>query len=510
MAWGKADLGTGERHHLAHHSADVAAVLVALLDLPVIRARAEAAAGRTLTAAEIACLGALAFLHDIGKLATGFQAKAWQERRGITLRGHVQCGWVWLSQGEAETALAGNAALIGKWEGVEEWFRILFAHHGRPVPIPDPSWGGDAFAPRNGYDPKSQETVLGQALLTWFPDIRTHSPPRLTAEFAHFFCGLLALADWIGSDRRAFAFVAAFDTAYWDRAQDRARAQLAAIGLDCRAARLSAPVGWGLLSDHPAPRPAQAVVADVPLSEPLVILEAETGAGKTEAALWRFARLYEAGLVDALYFAVPTRAAARQLQGRVNAAMHRMFAAPAPEAILAIPGQALAGEAHGIRLPEFRMRWDDTEEARPARWAAEHATRFLAAQIAVGTVDQVMLGGLMVKHAHLRGSALSRALLVIDEVHASDAWMTEIQRSLVGAHLRLGGHAMLMSATLGAVARAAWRGEVLPDLPAAEAAPYPAVWTGAGCFPVVGEGGAGKAVRLSAHQGWSGADAADL
>ena len=38
----------------------------------------------------------------------------------------------------------------------------------------------------------------------------------------------------------------------------------------------------------------------------------------------------------------------------------------------------------------------------------------------MGTVDQAMLAGLMAKHAHMRGSALSRSLLVVDEVHASD------------------------------------------------------------------------------------------
>ena len=40
-------------------------------------------------------------------------------------------------------------------------------------------------------------------------------------------------------------------------------------------------------------------------------------------------------------------------------------------------------------------------ESAPQRWAAEHATRFLAAPVAVGTVDQAMLAGLQVKHAHL-------------------------------------------------------------------------------------------------------------
>lgn len=87
-----------------------------------------------------------------------------------------------------------------------------------------------------------------------------------------------------------------------------------------------------------------------------------------------------------------------------------------------------------------------------------------------------MLAGLLVKHAHLRGSALSRSLLVIDEVHASDAYMTEVLKHLLDGHLAVGGYAMLMSATLGASARVRWTGGSLPDHEAASATPYPAVW----------------------------------
>ncbi len=42
----------------------------------------------------------------------------------------------------------------------------------------------------------------------------------------------------------------------------------------------------------------------------------ETGSGKTEAALWRFAEMYAEGLVDGMYFALPTRAAAVQIHER--------------------------------------------------------------------------------------------------------------------------------------------------------------------------------------------------
>lgn len=509
-AWGKADRETGARHHLAHHCADVAATFIALLDQPAFRKRAERAAERILSAKEVECLGALAFLHDIGKIAPAFQVKARHQPFPLTPRGHVQCGWKWLSDNRSDEALAGHASHMANWPGIEDWFKVIFAHHGRPVSCPNESWGQDAFSPLPGYDWKIAESVMGEALISWFPAIRRHQPPAPTLALAHFVAGLLALADWVGSDREAFPFVGEYDPGYWDRARDGARKQLCDIGLDIANLKLAGPVSWSLLSDHPSPRPAQKAVSGISLSERLVMLEAETGSGKTEAALWRFAQLHEAREVDALYFAVPTRAAARQLQRRVNDAMKRMFSASPPEAVLAIPGQALSGEARGVRLPEFRVLWDDFEdgERRPVRWAAEHATRFLAAQIAVGTVDQVMMAGLQVKHAHLRGSALSRSLLVIDEVHASDAWMAEIQRTILQDHLALGGHAFLMSATLGAVARSAWLASPLPSLPEAETEAYPVVWTPATKVPVAREAGQRKEITINARAGWSGQDAA--
>ena len=237
-------------------------------------------------------------------------------------------------------------------------------------------------------------------------------------------------------------------------------------------------------------------------------MEAETGAGKTEAALWRFLTLFEAGKVEALYFAVPTRAAARQLHKRINDALERMFIDP-PEAILAIPGQVVAGDAKGQRLPDFSMLWDDGQD-HPARWSAEHSARYLAARVGVGTVDQIALGGLQVKYAHLRGSSLSRALLVIDEVHASDPYMVEVQNALVKSHLALGGHTLLMSATLGASARRKWRGEAPSDLSTDQSRPYPAIWTSQGLQPIAADPSASKIVEIQTRLGWSGGTAAAL
>lgn len=505
-AWGKFGRQDNCFHHLAHHSADVAAVFTILSAQPCFQDRAHHALGRSVTAPEAACLAALVFLHDIGKLAPGFQAKGWPSGHGLALRGHLECGWHWTNM-LRQNALAGAISYLSRWPAMGDWLAALLAHHGRPVAKPPSGVAHNFFPAVPGYDWQAEDAVMGRAMLAWFPEIATASPPSPTPRFLHFFCGLLNLADWVGSDRRAFPFEPEFRADYWPTALDRAAVRIAEIGLGPCTPLRGAP-GWALISDHPAPRPAQQAVGAVPSDERFVLLEAETGAGKTEAALWRFAALLAAGEVDALYFAVPTRAAARQLHGRINAALRRMFDAP-PEVVLAIPGQAIAGEAHGTRLPDFTVLWDDQQQD-PARWAAEHAARYLAARVAVGTVDQVALGGLQVKFAHLRGASLSRALLVIDEVHASDPYMTEVQLAMVRSHLALGGHVLLMSATLGAVARRRWRGEGPGDLDHDAGLAYPAVWTSKCIHPVASDPEQARKIAITAHHGWSGADAARL
>lgn len=508
-AWGKFERISGGSHHLAHHSADVAAVFLDLLQQPPILARAEKALGRPFTEGEAECLAALVFLHDIGKLAPGFQAKSWPDGHGLTLRGHLECGWLWLKLNRPD-ALAGAVQHLGRWPGMLQWFEALFAHHGRPVPDRNQLGGiaGNVFCLVPSYDWEVEEAVLGRALLNWFPQVSEASIPTPQPRFIHFFCGLLNLADWIGSDPRAFPFEAEFRADYWQTALQQAKKRVQELDLG-PAPALRGTGGWALISDHPSPRPAQAAVGALSADAPLVLLEAETGSGKTEAALWRFVTLLAAGNISALYFAVPTRAAARQLQRRIDKALARMFVDP-PEALLAVPGQVLMGEVTGKKvLPGFNVLWDDSD-ARPARWAAEHAARFLAARVAVGTVDQLMLGGLQVKYAHLRASSVARALLVIDEVHASDAYMTEVLHNMVQAHLDLGGHAMLMSATLGSVARRRWLGGPAGDLAIEATRPYPAVWTGPQAVAVDSNAMSGKTVEIAAHSDWSGQMAANL
>jgi CRISPR-associated endonuclease/helicase Cas3 len=54
----------------------------------------------------------------------------------------------------------------------------------------------------------------------------------------------------------------------------------------------------------------------------------------------------------------------------------------------------------------------------------------------------------------MRAAFLSRHLLVVDEVHASDPYMASLTRGLIERHLSIGGRALAMSATLGETALA--------------------------------------------------------
>lgn len=509
-AWGKCDKKTGAYHPLAHHSMDVAAVFACLLALPVVRNRAETAAGRPLDETDCQRLAALVFLHDIGKLHPGFQAKGWppdlwtKPTCGHQIEG---CEFLTVAYRDPSHPFHESMLKMTSWgdEAAEAIIAGAFAHHGRPVDWPnDPTMRLWSRLPH--YDWQRDAAVLSRAMRDWFPRAFTDgSALPNKRRFHHLVAGFAALADWIGSNTALFPFRQPFDSTYNAVAAAAAKRALAELGLDPSALANVGEVAFRDLTGGLSPNAAQLAVADIDMDARLVILEAETGSGKTEAALWRYTKLLAAGKVSGLYFAVPTRAAARQLHRRVHHAIRRAYGSHAPEAVLAVPGLLRSGDFAGQRLPGWKVLWDDQKPILQLdeqggvlnRWAAEHATRFLAASVAVGTVDQAMLSALQVKHAHMRGSALSRSLLVVDEVHASDAYMTQILRRLTDEHLAIGGYAMLMSATLGSTARVGWTGESPPTPRTAAEAPYPAVWVAGTSAPrAVSESGRPKRVRL--------------
>jgi CRISPR-associated endonuclease/helicase Cas3 len=173
----------------------------------------------------------------------------------------------------------------------------------------------------------------------------------------------------------------------------------------------------------------------------------------------------------------------------------RVWGAGGPRAFLAVPGYRRVGDADGEPLPGWAVSWDDG--GADGRWAAERSNRFLAARVAVGTIDQALLGAFRVKHAPVRAAALARNLLVVDEVHASDAYMGGLLERLLSNHVGAGGKALLLSATLGAEARARLLGHDVSGLEEAVAQPYPAL-SGVAATPrqASSDGTRSKTVRI--------------
>ena len=534
--WAKSDRENPQRIHLLeHHMADVGACFEALLVQPTIRQRlAQAGKLDDIDPVITARLAVLATLHDIGKVNTGFQTRIWQEAdfptdtRHPRHAGHIVDLTPVLNCDDTETADWFFNALGWWWDATESWdncdgetvcalFVAALSHHGRPLnmqaarsknPAIWRSFG--ALHPRRGVE------RIGLLVRDWFPAAWTSNGPSLPSApaFQHMFLGLCMLADWIGSDETHFPFFAEPRDDYMQTARHNAQRAVAEIGLNIESQRsafhvLPALPNFDTLFDIPngTPNPIQQATRAVPLDEHLVIIESETGSGKTEAALWRFAHLYQARRVDGLYFALPTRAAASQMHARVTRFINKLFPEEVgPEPVLAVPGYVRVGAATGKHLPHYKVWWDDHPDilTEKRRWAAESAKRYLAAQIAVGTVDQAMQAALKVKHAHMRAACLSRNLLVVDEVHASDPYMRVIIEALLRVHIEAGGYALLMSATLGSAARSRWlaatsssAANTPPLLNDAIETPYPAITTRAGETPIAADGnGREKTVRI--------------
>jgi CRISPR-associated endonuclease/helicase Cas3 len=494
LAWGKldrcsVDRGQATRLSLIAHSVDVAAVVHALLAEPTIRRRLETLAGRVLDRVDFQRLQVIAFLHDVGKCSAGFYSKclsaddqqAWMAKSGVTRAGlgHTRVVRVLFApggpgpQGERLHAL-GDAVWVDdiiEWhgdaladDGPVLWFAAI-SHHGLPINIQDlrahpletPSqvW----MTPVAGYVPLDGLRRLGAAARALFPGAWEMSGPPLPAApaFTHAFAGLVSLADWIGSNAEDGFFpydLAAQDESRWPVAAARAAEVLRCMRIDQREARADlagrAPA-FEAVFPFP-PKPAQVACGASDLG-PIVVLESETGSGKTEAALWRFKVLFEAGQVDSLAFLLPTRVSATAIHKRVTGFMAKLFPNPAlrPPVVLAVPGYMRVDGFDAAKvLPDFNVLWpDDVQaDARPKFWAAENSKRYFSSAAAVGTIDQLLLSALEVKHSHMRASALLRSLIVVDEVHASDAYMGQLLTVALERHASAGGHALLLSATL--------------------------------------------------------------
>ena len=450
-------------HPLLDHCADVAACTQALLDQTIIRKRIAACGGiEDFNAIHQARLCVLAALHDVGKFNIGFQNKALTNPPFIA--GHVS-ETVWLfdsgSQVRAEFLKTLRLLEIMCWADQDTLPRLLLAaicHHGRPISCQGGNANTTLWKLSATLNPFHGISNLSDKVRSWFPIAFSSNegfPLPGKPELQHAFSGLVMLADWLASDEHFFPF--SYDTNADRFAFAQNNAKLVCENMFLNPIRAVDALGQKLAGFENifgfSPRGVQISAEEIKMPEngSVIIIESETGSGKTEAAFRYFLRLFHARKVDGMYFALPTRTATTQIHSRITKYVKNAFGENAPPVTLAVPGYLQTDEIKGERLAPFDVLWNDNdkERFRYRGWAAEHPKRYLAGSIVIGTIDQVLLSALTVSHAHMRATALFRHLLVVDEVHSSDPYMRRILSEVIQRHTGAGGHALLMSATLG-------------------------------------------------------------
>lgn len=498
--WGKADPnypGEPKWHPLVYHCLDVAAVARAWWDTsPAIQRSFLAAFGSANLMPHQLRAWVLFFvaLHDLGKFDIRFQLKAedalrqaWPEldfkdvdpssARGFD---HGHWGYSWAVRECPDWVGTGDAPDIK-----DEWRFLLAAVTGHHGDLPQ---GADTLTEYAEGHVMTHDCDARRAVVLEFARLflaleglsLSAVPPQCSPASQALLAGFCAVCDWIGSNANVDVFpyrALAVNAQAMDYFDERVR-DIQSKRLLHRSGLIAEAKSYGgvdrLLGENESPQGVQTLVNDLSLAPGLTLIEAPTGSGKTEAALAYAWRLLDAGLADSIVFALPTQATANAMLSRAEAFAGRAF------------GDANVVLAHGkSRLnPEFdrlvtagrRQTVQGKEEAavQCAAWLASSRKRVFLGQVGVCTVDQVLLSVLPVRHKFVRGFGINKSVLIVDEVHAYDAYMHGLLGEILRRQKTAGGSAILLSATLPVGVRSklfeAWQAEET------DAPPYPALW----------------------------------
>ncbi|MDX2007845.1 MAG: CRISPR-associated helicase Cas3' [Meiothermus sp.] len=466
--WAKSE----PRHELWRHLLDIAAVAKSLAprfwpDGPL----------------PVGWLCFLIALHDIGKADPLFQSKAPEavddDIKSVGLLEGVDPDMVRGFRHEARSA-EWLIPYLGKRGWPPEVVRVVAAvirgHHGnfRPKERPDEH--------ATLWNPLREELVeLLEYVLQPEPDFRPQAFVHANVSGV-LFVGLVVLSDWIASSTHPFGYHLIPKTddpqEYFELACKRALEVVSQLELAdlpnpfAQAQPLKLTQVWPEIA---ALRPSQEALEETVLagvSPGLAILEAPMGEGKTESAVYLAEEWNRQRGCSGVYIALPTMATSNQMYNRYA---RYLKARPSEQGQpRLIHGMAWLVGDDLPDAPQTDDGRDSKEAARIRMWLASPKRALLALE-AVGTVDQALMSALNVKHGFLRLCGLARKVLVIDEVHAYDAYMQAILQRLLAWCRELRVPVILLSATLSRSQKAnliaAYTGQALDPVPGVE--PYP-------------------------------------
>lgn len=439
--------------------------------------------GNMAAARALACW--LAGVHDIGKATPSFQSKvrdraervmgtglAVPSMRGVKPYSHAWMGELimrrWLSEerGWADYDRGGKGLTAAI-----EYASVVGGHHGAPPSsldlkeiddhqrhAPNEAMGNDVW---REVQREMLEFVSSFSGFGCFEE--TLMRARLSTTSLVLLNGIVIMADWIASNADFFPLVGSLGSV--DDAERRAREGWR---------RLALPGPW-----HPVPADGQtpdalfrarfpdlpasarlrevqraALGAAVSIDEPgLIIIEAPMGSGKTEASLLCAEVLASRFSEGGVCYLLPTMATSNAMFSRIERWLEGVPDARghARQSMQLMHSKAELN-ADFTRLRHWGGTWmgdagGTAEDVMAHEWFGGRK-RGLLASFVVGTVDQLLMAALKARHVQLRQLGLAGKVVVIDEVHAYDAYMSVYLDRVLDYLGAYGAPVVLLSATL--------------------------------------------------------------
>ncbi|MFI1885374.1 CRISPR-associated endonuclease Cas3'' [Streptomyces jumonjinensis] len=523
VLWGKSeDKAGGTMNLLLSHLLDTAAVAERIWDgflAPSTKRMMDGVAGGVGKGRRLFTW--LCGVHDCGKATPAFQRmwpKGAKAVRAAGLEWHeptvasARCKW---RHDRAGAYVLRTVLPSAGWrdEQVGWVWPLVAGHHGA---FPDEA---ATYEPRGSRRQVAGGPPWARAQLALverftrelgFGDLAQVEPARAPSRAAQLhLSGLIVMADWIASDEQHFTGIDKL--ADVSLAEARRRAGAAWEGLRLRG-------GWGRLAEpgpevfgdrfgH-GPRLSQTLVMDAArrMEAPgLLVVEAPMGEGKTKAALMAAEILAARFGADGVFVGMPTQSTSDPMFGQVRswvgdideelasqvALLHgkRMFnkewrdpldgGEGDPEARFGgidECGECGDDDLYGDGVAAFRGDPARPVPRGPAEWFLG-AKRGLLCPFVVGTIDQLLFAATRTKHVMLRMAGLAGKVVVLDEVHAADVYMSQFLREGLRWLGQAGVPVVLLSATLpprqrqelvdayvaGAAAREEFTAEGLPE-----------------------------------------------
>ncbi len=416
-------------------------------------------------------------LHDIGKAAPSFQRK--HDASVLRLN---EAGFIF----PAPTTSSAPHGVVTAWaleQLLREQFdlepsiakriaRVLGGHHG--------TWPTSSQLLPNALKLSDKGDTIWQSarralvgdLTNLFQPPEQFSWPDNQADenaFLVLLSGLTSVADWIGSMEDFFPYqTGEFElVAYGNTSLEQAEQALNHLGWKGWQAT-GEPIEFDQMFPFTPNEIQHAVIQkgqqiDMPA---LLILEAPTGSGKTEAALYLADTWLQRTQGRGLYVAMPTMATSNQMFDRVSKFMLNRYSGEKINLHLVHSAQLLAAVNHTLSSISDSENSPTEGGIRTETWFLPRK-RTLLAPFGVGTVDQAFLSVLQTRHFFVRMFGLGQKVVIFDEIHAYDTYMSELFQQLLSWLHGIGSSVILLSATLQEAARqklvSAWgAGETKP------------------------------------------------